>query len=184
MTNRLLPVIFILIALGIFFGYVNPTYSAKVKTLRDDIRGYDAALAAARAFNDKQAELKNQRNALSEEAVDRIKAFLPDGVDNVQLILDLNALAVRSGIELSDFDVGSSEEEESGQIGVGALESDLPYESLDITLTGVGTYEAFKKFLSGIEWSLRPLDLVELTVDDSPTGVYTYGMTFRIYWLR
>lgn len=182
MINRLLPVVLILIAIGVFFGYVNPTYSGSVKALQAEITSYDAALAAARNFNEKRIAVADVQKNLPEGSIERIRAFLPDGVDNVQLILDLNALATRTGIELSDFDVNSSASVEND--GVGALESDLPYDSLELTLTAVGTYDAFKRFLTGMEWSLRPMDLVELSIDDSVTGVYTYTMTFRIYWLR
>ncbi|MGB4076778.1 MAG: hypothetical protein WBK28_03685 [Minisyncoccia bacterium] len=182
MIGRFFPFVFILIAIGLFFGYVNPTYSGNVQALRTEIRGYDAALSAARQFDDKRQGLMEEQGKIPEDDIERIEAFLPDGVDNVQLIVDLNALAERTGVELSDFDVASPDAKEDE--GIDVLESQEAYESLEISLTAVGTYGAFKVFLGGIERSLRPLDLVALSVEDSQTGVYTYTMTFRIYWLR
>ena len=187
MTSRIVPILFILIAVGLFFGYINPTYTGKIAELDAEINGYENALAAADRFAEKESELLLQREGIPTEGIARIEAFLPDGVDNVQLILDLNSLASRSGLQLSDFDVASSEEGETesprGQDQL-SLQSDGPSESLDISVSAVGTYASFKSFLEGVEWSLRPLDLVELTVQDSQTGVYNYDMTFRIYWLR
>lgn len=180
--TRLLPAVFILIAIGLFFGYVNPTYTGPVAALREDIQSYDSALAAAREFKQKEQELIARRSQILPEDTARVEAFLPDSVDNVQLILDLNALAERSGITLSNFDVATGrEEQENDQV---MLESESPVSELDLSLSATGSYAAFKSFLLGTELSLRPLDLVELNISDSPTGVYTYEMTYRIYWLR
>lgn len=183
MTSRIIPVLLVLIAVGLFFGYVHPTYGENVAALRAEIRGYDAALRAANAFAEKEAYIARERASIPESDLARLSAFLPDGVDNVQLILDLNALATRSGLTLSDFDVVENRASDSGS-AMFALESDSPVDSIDLSLTAVGTYASFKAFLAGTERSLRLLDLVELTIDDSETGVYAYGMTFRIYWLK
>lgn len=185
MTSRIIPILFILIAVGLFFGYINPTYTGKIAELDAEIAGYENALAAADRFAEKESELLLQREGIPTEGLARIEAFLPDGVDNVQLILDLNSLASRSGLQLSDFDIAAVEEGESrpGQDKL-SLESDGPSESLDIAVSAVGSYASFKTFLEASEWSLRPMDLIDLTIQDSQTGVYNYDMVFRIYWLR
>lgn len=183
MMSRIIPIVFILIAIGIFFGYINPTYSGEVRSLREEIHSYDAALRAAEAFRQKEAQLMLQRNGISQEGLARVESFLPDGVDNVQLILDLNALASRSNVVLSDFDIVQRSSSDS-QAAALELESEDAIDSLDLTVAATGSYGAFKTFLKGTEWSLRPMDLVALEIQDSATGVYTYQMTFRIYWLR
>lgn len=183
MMSRLIPILFILAAIGLFFGYINPTYTGEVSSLRADIASYDSALAASQKFAEKEAELAQERNSIPADGLARIEEFLPDGVDNVQLILDLNSLASKSGLSLSNFDIGQS----SGSTASGdqlALASQSPVDSLDLSVSATGSYAAMKAFLKGTEWSLRPLDLVSLTLNDSKTGVYTYDLTFRIYWLR
>lgn len=185
MSGRIVPVLMILVALGIFFGYVNPAYSTGVKSLQHEIASYDAALRAAETFRQKEAQLTLERNGISEEGLARVESFLPDGVDNVQLIVDLNALASRSGVSLSNFDtVDRSAQQTAGSASALTLQSEDATDSLDLTVSATGTYDQFKTFLKGAEWSLRPMDLVSLEIDDSPNGVYTYEMTFRIYWLR
>ncbi len=180
MTNRILPIVIALAAIGIFFGYINPTYTTEIATLRAEIRGYDGALEAAEAFKRKEEEIKTAQDEVPLDAQQRIEAFLPDGVDNVQLILDLNALADRSGMRLADFDINEARAEE----GDLAAEAEGGLDSLDIAVTGVGSYAAFRTFLEGVELSLRPMDLIDLSIEDSTTGVYSYSMIFRIYWLR
>lgn len=183
MTERILPVVIVFIAIGLFFGYVHPTYTGTIADLRTEIKSYDAALRAAQEYSKKEAQLVNQKNAIPVDGLMRVEAFLPDGVDNVQLILDLNSLAARSGVTLSDFDITTFEKTAQNQGGRFSLESDSLVESLELSVSAVGTYDSFKKFLQGTETSLRSLDLVELSVVDSPTGVYEYEIKFRIYWL-
>ncbi len=187
MTSRLLPVVGILIAIGLFLGYIHPTYTGAVAAQRAQVKSYDTALNAAKEFADKESELMSERSAISEDDLARLQILLPDGVDNVQLILDLDALATRSGVKLSNFDVTVPDENEDASTLTGnkiPLTNDRPAESLTLSVSATGSYAAFRAFLEGAEHSLRLLDLVGLEVHDSATGVYTYDMVFRIYWLH
>ena len=56
--------------------------------------------------------------------------------------------------------------------------------TIDLTLAATGTYEDLNTFLAGVELSARLLDMRELSVAGSDTGVYDYTMTLRLYWLR
>ncbi|MDR3547772.1 MAG: hypothetical protein P4M11_05825 [Candidatus Pacebacteria bacterium] len=189
MISRILPILFLVIAAGLLFGYVNPTYTGQIADAKQQIASYDSALVAASQFNQKQNQLIAQENAIPATDIQRIQSFLPDGVDNVQLILDLNSLAARSGLTLSNFAVSqngsSASSTASGGIGttVPALNSSISTNSLDLSVSATGTYAAFRTFLAATEQSLRPLDITSISITDSATGVYTYQMTFRIYWL-
>lgn len=197
--TRFTPLLAILLAILIVLFYVRPTFQGDIADTRAKIDSYDAALAAAERFRQKEAELSSARAAIPAESLERLESFLPDGVDNVQLILDMDALAARSGITLSDFDIAGQESEASaaaagteaapaapvGDAGGLALAADAgPVDSVDLTLSATGSYAAFRTFLAGLEGSLRPLDIINLSVDESDTGVYTYDLTIRIYWLR
>jgi hypothetical protein len=103
----------------------------------------------------------------------------------VGLILDLDALAARSGLTLSSIDVSQAT---PSDVGGSASDSGTPTASpvgqVDLTLSAVGTYSALKSFLAGVESSERLLDVRQLEVKGSNTGVYTYNMLIRLYWLR
>lgn len=199
MTHRVIPILLILGAIGIFFGYINPTYTGDIAQAKSDIESYDAALTAGTQFSQKEAELTNAKAAIPADKLARLEAFLPDGVDNVQLILDLDALAARSGMTLSNFSVNANPTSDTSSAtpsaasgasitpdpsGSLSLAAPDPVDSLQITLSATGTYSAFRTFLAGIEQSLRPLDITSLTVTSSKTGVYTYDLTINIYWLK
>jgi hypothetical protein len=190
MISRLIPILALLLAVGLFFGYINPTYTGQIADAKAQIASYNNALAAAAQFNQKENQLIAEQNQIPAASIQRVESYLPDGVDNVQLILDLNSLASASGIALSNFTVteganntsSSSPTSSTGTV-VPALNGTSPVNSLDLSVSATGTYSAFRTFLGAVEQSLRPMDVMSLSLEDSATGVYTYQITFRIYWL-
>jgi hypothetical protein len=190
--NRILPVIFILAAIGIGFFYIDPMWTGQIAQEKQQIASYNSALAAASTFTQKEDQLIAQQNSIPPANLTRLESFLPDGVNNVQLILDLNTLAQKSGVTLSDFSVaGNSNAAPSNSVagaseGVnqGPASSGGTVGSLTISVSALGSYQAFRTFLAATEQSLRLMDVTALTLSSSATGVYTYGITFRIYWLQ
>lgn len=186
--NRLVSIILILGAVGVFFGYVNPTYNGAVKALRGEMQSLDSALATAAKFKQEQARLTQEREFIDESDLDRVKKLLPDNVDNVQLILDVDGIASAAGVRISD--IGIDESQKSGSdggdaIGQGVLiQEEKAYESLLLSFTATATYGQFKNFLNDIEQSLRTLDVVEISFSESETGVYKFDVRVRVYWLK
>lgn len=190
MINRVLPILLIVIAVGIGVIYIYPTYNNTITNEQQQINNYQSALAAATTFNQKESTLTTQYNAISPEDLARLQTYLPDGVDNIQLIVDLDALAARSGIILSGFQIqnsdasGTSDTSTESSSTDTSLQSTNSTNSLDLSVSATGTYDAFQAFLTSVEQSQRPLDVTQLSVKDSSSGVYTYSITFRIYWLQ
>jgi hypothetical protein len=201
--SRILPFGAIIVALSLIFLYIRPTFSGAIADTKTHIESYDSALTAANTFTTKEATLTTQSAAIPGDSINRLNTFLPNGVDNIQLIIDLNGLAARSNMVLSNFSVGALPPSARGATspsaapaaatpaatsptpgGSGLVQSGNTVDSLDVSLSAVGTYQTFRVFLSAIESSLRPLDITSLTVHQSNTGVYTYDMTVRIYWLH
>lgn len=186
--SRILPAVLIIVAIGIFFGYTSPTFTGPVAEAQTKIKSFDSALEASKEFKSREEELGVERSKLSSEGLNRLEAFLPDNVNNIQLILDLDALAARSGVRLSNFSIGDQTSEgesvEPGNSGALSLKSDEVLGSIDLSVTATGTYTAFQSFLRATEQSLRLLDITSITVTSKPTGIYTYDVVFRIYWLQ
>ena len=186
MNNRILPFLALLIALGIFLGYINPTWTGTIAETNAAIAGDNQALAAASEYTARQKELIAARDAIDPANLAKLTILLPDSVDNVGLILDLNALAARSGFSLSNIDVsantaGSSNASVPGMLSASNIN---PVSSIDLSLSAAGTYGEFQRFLNGVETSERLLDVKNLTIAGSNSGVYTYQMALRLYWLR
>ncbi len=183
MNNNIIPTLALIVAAGIFFFYVNPTWSGSITTMKSSIASDNKALAAAITYATQQNELAAARNAIDPADLARLATFLPSSVDNVGLILDLNALAARSGLALSSIDVMKNTVVTKSNNN-GALALNNPVGSVNLALSAVGTYTALQTFLRGVETSQRLLDVRELVAKGSDTGVYTYQMKITLYWLR
>ena len=183
MNSRVLPSLALMISVGIFFAYVKPVWSGPIAETKIAIVNDEQALIAAHEYKAKENELASARNAIDPDNLARLSTFLPDSVDNVRLILDINALAARSGLSLSNINVVKSD---SGSTGGGALPAarENPVGSVDLSLSAIGTYSALNVFLAGVEKSARLLDVRDIVVKGSDTGVYNYQMSIRLYWLR
>lgn len=186
MNSRILPIFALMLAIGIFFAYVNPTWNDSIAETKAALFADDQALEAASVYTSQQTELIKQQEAIDPASLARLLLLLPDSVDNVGLILDLNTLAARSGVSLSNIDAVANSSDSAAQGTAGGLptEGQSPVGSVDLSLSAVGTYAAFQTFLTGLEKSARLLDVRDLVVKGSDTGVYTYQMKVRFYWLR
>ena len=189
MNNRILPVLVLIFSAGIFFMYVNPTWSGSIASAKASIANDNQVLVTANQYTAQQNELASAKNAIDPADLARLSTFLPDSVDNVGLILDMNALAARSGLSLSNIDIATDATVSSGSAntattGTAPTTSINPVNSVDLSLSAVGTYTAFQSFLQGVEKSARILDVRDIVIAGSSTGVYTYKMTVRLYWLH
>ena len=188
MNGRILPLLALIIAIGIFFAYVSPTWSGQIASTKAAIAADDAALDSARNYVAQQNQLAAEKDAIDTGKLDLLVTFLPDSVDNVGLILDLNALAARSQLSLANIDVitGTPNSSRSSVSPSGALPASgvSPVGSVDLSLSAIGTFIALQDFLVGVERSARLLDVRDLVVKGSDTNVYNYQMTLRLYWLH
>lgn len=185
MNSRILPLVALAASVGVFFAYVSPTWAGPIAAAKDAIELDDSALAAAEEYAARQNALATERANIDPGNLERLATLLPDSVDNVGLILDVNALAARSGLSLANIDVAAADADAkkggSGALPAGAAN---PVGSINLSLTALGTFSAFQTFLEGLERSARLLDVQDVVVKGSDTGVYTYQITLRLYWLR
>ena len=191
--KNFLAVIFIVASLGLFFYSIDPTYR-EIKTLRVQEAEFSEALENTERVQDLRSELQAKYNSFSQDDHDRLEKLLPDVVDTVRLIIEINAVAVRYGIELKDVKVSSGEGggtapsagastagQKSPAIGTKAAK---PYEGVPISFAVSGSYEDFLGFLSALERSLRIIDITDLSIvpkEKSQDYEYTIGIrTYRL----
>ncbi len=190
MTKTIISIIAVVLAGCIFFLYTRPTYdAAQVDQLQ--INQYNAALDKAAELQTIKQTLLSRYNAFSPSDIDRLQKLLPDHVDNVALILDLDNLASQYALPLENVDVATPANSTAGQSAIGSLgASGHKYDSLTIRFSTLGTYTQFLQFMTQLEASLRIVDLVSLALTGTGgTGIngdpaYHYDVTLRTYWLK
>lgn len=172
---------------GIFFMYTQPAYDT-VQTLNAQVSQYDEALQKATELQQIKQSLLSRYNTFDPANIDRLQKLLPDHVDNVRLILDIDSLAGKHGMALQNVAVSAAQSSQGQSTAVGTVGSaKQKYDSLTLKFTTQGSYNTFREFLSDLESSLRIVDLVSLTLarsSDGGAGTYSYDITLRTYWLK
>lgn len=175
-------------SIAIFVMYTKPAYDG-VHSVQTQISEYDSALSKADELQRLKQQLLSRYNAFNPIDIDRLKKLLPDHVDNVRLVLDLDTLASKHGFALQNVVIDAQGLTKStGDVAViGADYSAI--DSLTLKFGTSGSYPKFVEFMSALEESLRIVDLVELTMDPdlSAQGVepsYRFSVTLRTYWLK
>lgn len=190
MTRGILSVLALFIAGTVYFMYTQPTYSG-VKVLKSEIAQYNQALDKAAELKLLKESLLSRFNSFDPVAVESLHKLLPDHVDNVRLVLDIDSLGARYNMPVQNVSISSpsSETDEKKQTAIGSITSGKQkFDTLTVKFSTRTTYENFVQFLEALQSSLRLVDLVALTI--SPQGaqggerVYAYDITIKTYWLR
>src|ERR1700739_101921 len=164
--RNIFSIIFLAGAIAVFFLYTSPAYDG-TQALAAQNAQYNAALDKATQLQEIKQNLLSKYNSFDPNAINRLTTMLPDQVDNIRLILDLDTLAGTYGMSVRNVDI-SPPDTESGSVVSSIASAAQPYDSLTIQFSTRGTYEQFTQFLTALESSLRLVDLVTLTV--SPSG--------------
>lgn len=101
MGKLITAIIALIIAGSIFVGYTMPTFD-KTKALKEQNGQFDAALGKAKELQTLKQSLLSRYNTFSSDDLTRLNKLLPDHVDNVRLVLDLDSLASRFGIAVQN----------------------------------------------------------------------------------
>lgn len=196
MLRSTISVTAIIIAGAIFFLYTQPTYDQS-KSIQTQIASYDTALQKAAELQTLKQQLLARYNAFNPADIERLQKLLPDHVDNIRLILDMDNIASHDNMTLSNVDisgntsVGGDTKTVIGSLGAGTQK----FESLSIAFSTSGTYTDFKKFLGDLQSSLRIVDMTTLSI--TPGGAvsyvpgsgpsepsFTFGIGLKTYWLK
>ncbi len=175
-------------SIAIFVLYTKPAYDS-VQSVQAQITEYDSALSKADELQRLKQQLLSRYNAFNPIDIDRLKKLLPDHVDNVRLVLDLDTLASKHGFALQNvvIDAQGLTSRAADLAVIGADQSAV--DSLTLKFGTSGSYPQFVEFMQALENSLRIVDLVELTMDPdlSAQGAeasYRFDVTLRTYWLE
>lgn len=182
MFRIILPIICIAGAVSIFVFFTNPKYqetkinSAQLDKLAD-------ALDKANQLRDIRDRLAEERRNIDPKDLNRITKMIPDSVENIGLIIELNNIARDKGMELLNPSI-----EGGGSTGVATDvgPDNKKFGSIRMTFSVNTTYEKFIDFLKELERSLRLVDVtnVSFSAPDSKTGRSNFGVTIQTYWLK
>jgi len=180
----IIPIILIVAAIGLFVGYINPQYQ-QVKMLSAKSAQYGDALDQAKELRTVRDHLLAERNTFSSDDLNRIAHALPDNVDNIRLIIDINNIASRHGLTLKTINVGDVSDSSQARSSTATGSSGDPVGSVTVNFSFSADYDTFMAFLHDLEHSLRIVDVESIDFDAPAQGtVSDYTLTIRTYWLH
>ncbi len=179
-----MPIILLVAAIGLFAGYTNPTYQ-DTKDISAQTAAYDQALTTANQLKSQRDQLLAKRDTFSSDDVQKLQEMLPDNVDNIRLIIDINNIAARHDLTLKNVSLGTVSSASSARSTSAVGASGDPVGSVELGFTVTTSYNTFLAFLSDLEHSLRLIDVEKIDFKNTgTTDSADYTLTIRTYWLH
>jgi Tfp pilus assembly protein PilO len=194
------PIILIIISITLFFSFTNPLYN-DISSLKTEVTSYNEALDNSKALENERDKLTAKYNAISPDNLMKLQKLLPDNVDNIRLILEIEQIALPYGMALKDVKYNvtntNTTTPATGVVqGGGATDlSNKDYGIFDLEFSVSGSYDNFINFTKDLESNLRIVDISSIdfssdnvnanTNSKTPSPeVYKYDFKIKTYWLK
>ncbi|MFA7252767.1 MAG: type 4a pilus biogenesis protein PilO [Candidatus Paceibacterota bacterium] len=186
--NFITPIILIIISIAAFFGYVDPTYRGvdpsgvkrSIQDLRLEDGEYQKALNDTQEIRAKRDSLQATSNNFDPDALLKLESLLPDNIDNIKLVMDMNHIADIHNLVLKNIKLDTAAKADPNKLGA----DNKPYGTVGLSFSVTASYDNFQNFLTDLEKSLRLVDVVDLSVSGNDTGFYEFSVGLRTYWLK
>ena len=203
MNRNLTAFILIVIAVGIYVTVTQGIIASagQVKTVNDR---YVAAIGNAARLVAARDQVLKDYNAISDGDRARLDKMIPNTVDNIRLIIDLNGIAASRHMSFKSITAAVSSSGAAGShapaasspsasamnapmVGGAAGSQRISAPTLDtvtVSFSVSATYQDFINLLQAMETDLRIMDLSHLSVTANDTGTYDWSLQFKTYWIR
>src|SRR3989344_3307896 len=142
MARFFFPILLAASAIALFMMYTDPAYQ-NVKELQKQAAAYDEALDKSQELKRTRDQLISRRNTFSAESLQKLEKILPDNVDNIRLIIDINAIAARHSLSIKNIELGTVSDSASGGNALAVGSSGSPVGSVALGFTVSATYDNF-----------------------------------------
>ncbi|MCH8889323.1 type 4a pilus biogenesis protein PilO [Patescibacteria group bacterium] len=172
MVKLLIPIISIIVALALYFFFIQDTLE-RVAELKIESAQFDETLKSAQELENTIERLTRESENIQTSDLDKLEILLPDHIDSVRFIYDLNTIAEIHNKTL-------------GEVSVEELKGDR-FTSTIVTFSINGTYSELLAFLSDLELSLRIIDVQSISfkvTNDSDKDGIDYTIVIATHVLK
>ena len=187
MTRILTTAILLIVSVVIFFVFTDPLITnpitvnssgqieGGVLNLQKEKKTFKTALADARSLKNRINDLDSKLATISGTQISRLDDFLPDTMEEIQLIVDISRIASLSGMTIRDINIVTEGGKRSSKTDVDLANPEL--QSLSLSFSTTGSYSQFKIFTENIAKSLRIMDIKSVSFSTDPaSSVITYNV--------
>jgi Tfp pilus assembly protein PilO len=196
MFKLVIPIILIAVSITAFLALSSPLYR-DILVLRETKAAYNQALGNSKMLENERDKLTKKYNSINPDDLTRLVKMLPDNVDNIRLILEIEKIALPYGMVLRDVKYDTLKEEVAEvpppgviQGGMVILPERKDYGSWTLEFATNGSYVNFINFLRDLERNLRIVDVSSLSFASGsdvltfPLESYRYSFKIKTYWLK
>jgi hypothetical protein len=183
-TGLFSQIALIVLSFGIIFTYIKPVLG-EIGTTQDNIAVYQTERQKVTEVNQKLERVATAVNAISADDQRRLLTYIPDQVDSVAVPRDLNSIAQSAGVILTQIKyVGPLD---SGAADVYVDPSQMPVSSGSkpeahvFTFDFEASYDQIKVVLAAIEKNAYPLEVHEMTIEETEGGFLSVRMKLITY---
>jgi hypothetical protein len=172
---------YVILTLAIGYAFIYPSVG-DLSVLTEEKQKYENFLEMTGDIEAKKNELLSKFDAISDTDKKEIETILPNSLNLVKLVSDIDAVAARHGISINKI----SSKEVSSSVG-NSIEGAAPQKSYQSSIVGfsfTATYGEFRSFMDDLGKSLRVLDIRSVRFGTQDNGVYSYSVEFETYWLQ
>lgn len=204
--NLTIPIILIIISVGAFFTWIDPQYK-EIQELNKTKKEYQQKEAQAEEIRQARNKLNRQYASIEPADLTRLEKLLPNHMDNVELIVDIDRIAKKDNVRIGDISLVKNQNKKNKK-NVIVAEDEKDYESVNLSFSFITSYQNFKYFLVNLRKSLRMVDIVSVdfskdesnknliktqSIDDGSTNQdvvnvsgdnYKFNIVLRTYWLK
>ncbi len=198
MIRIIFPTFLVLLAGVIFFFFVNPIIANPVSInpqtgeiaggiagLRNEQRILATAIRDAGALKSRINTLETQLQGLRPEQISRLDNFLPDQMDEMQLIVDVNNIARGSNMAISEVNIRTSPtSNQRGGQATAQTTGEPQVRPMSMSFAVAGNYGQLKSFLGELARSLRIIDVDSLSFSVGEDGITRYNLSITTYWIN
>ena len=178
--------------------FTNPLYK-DISTIKAEVISYNEALDNSKTLEAERDKLTQKYNAFDPENLTKLEKLLPDNVDNIRLILEIEKIASPYGMVLKDVKYDTLSKTDASSTGTqGTIKGSANDQSLhkdygtwDLEFSTQGTYNNFVNFTKDLESNLRIVDISSIQFasgsgvgTSSSSEVYKYIIKIKTYWLK
>jgi Tfp pilus assembly protein PilO len=189
-----IPISFIIISIILLFVVVNPFYK-DVSSLRSSVESYNIALDNSTNLQKTQDSLIETYKNISKEDKDKLAHFLPNTVNNINFILEIEQIANNNNIQVKNIkfdtkDLDSKDTTVAKNADSAKKKTSSNYGTFPVEFSIDTTYPMFLKFLKDLESNLRLIDVQSISFKTTETsnkvndGVLNFNLRVQTYWLK
>ena len=183
MNKNLFALVCIILAVLLYPFFVSPLWG-EISKLQDQKAQIAKGQKDVDNFIKRHDELKTVVDTFPEEDIDRLSQILPESVNVIGTIVDIENIVRENGFILKGSVGVDDKEKVKGPNQESDTASQAAYDTTTFTINVVGPYSSLEPLLENLAKSLTLFDITSLSFATSDTSVYDFNISLRTYSLH